>query len=444
MGAGLKEIRERLRARSRTVRFAFVAAGAVALVAMVWGISVLSPLPPRTVTMTTGSEGGAYQELGKRYREILARSGVELRLLASEGGIENLRRLSDPRSGVSVGFAQGGATGDAERKDLVSLGTVSYEPLWFFYRGRYPGRKLEGLRGKEISIGPEGSGTRVLAVTLLAANGIARDVAHLLPLSPHDAGEQLLSGRIDAALMVASWESPVVRRLLASKDVDTVSFPRADALTALYPYLNKVTVPEGVGDLARNRPPSDVVLLAPKTSMVARKELHPAIQYLLLDAAAEIHSGAGIFQKAGQFPAAESVDLPLSDAARQFHKTGRPFLQRYLPFWAAVFLWGLILVLIPVVGAFYPLFRIAPALYGWGMRRRIFRLYGELKFLEGDLEGRDSAEGAVDLAEKLERLEGRANHLQVPLAYTNLLYNLRRDIQLVRERLASLPISGAG
>jgi len=425
------------------VKFAVVAAGAVALVAMVWGISVLNPLPPRTVTMTTGSEGGAYHELAKRYREILARSGMELRLLASEGGIENLRRLSDPRSGVSVGFMQGGATGDSERKDLVSLGTVSYEPLWFFYRGRNPGRKLERLRGKRISIGPEGSGTRVLAGTLLAANGIERDVAQLLPLSPSDAGEQLLSGRIDAALMVASWESPVVRRLLASEAVEAVSFPRADALTALYPYLNKVTVPEGVGDLARNRPPSDLVLLAPKTSLVVRKEMHPAIQHLLLDAATEIHSGAGIFQKAGEFPAAESVDLPLSDAARQFHKTGRPFLQRYLPFWAAVFLWGLMLLLIPVVGAFYPLFRIAPALYGWGMRRRIFRLYGELKFLERDLDRSDPAEAAGDLVDHLDRLEGRANHLQVPLAYTNLLYNLRRDIRLVREKLAEPRDTGA-
>ena len=443
MGAELKDIRERIRERSRTAKFAFAAAGAVALVVLFWGISVLNPLPPRTVTMTTGSEGGAYHELGKRYREILSRSDVELRLLASEGGIENLRRLSDPRSGVSVGFMQGGATGDSERKDLVSLGTVSYEPLWFFYRGRNPGRKLERLRGKRLSIGPEGSGTRILAITLLAANGIDRDVAQLLPLTPQDAGEQLLSGRIDAALMVASWESPVVRRLLASDDVEPVSFPRADAYTALYPYLNKVTVPAGVGDLARNRPPADVVLLAPKTSLVVRKELHPAIQHLLLDAATEIHSGAGIFQKAGQFPAAESVDLPLSDAARQFHKTGRPFLQRYLPFWAAVFLWGLILLLIPVVGAIYPLFRVAPALYGWGMRRRIFRLYGELKFLEGDLDRRDSAGEAGDLVDHLDRLEERANHLQVPLAYTNLLYNLRRDIQLVRERLAVRRETGA-
>jgi TRAP transporter TAXI family solute receptor len=414
---------------------AFPAGIAVVLAALFLAFPVFSPMPPGTVTMTTGSEGGAYHEYGKRYREFFSRSGVELRLLPSEGSIENLRRLSDPGSGVSVGFVQGGATGDSDRKDLVSLGTVSYEPLWFFWRGGDFGRSLDRLRGRRISIGPQGSGTRDLAVKLLARNGIDGEMAQFLALSPRDAGEELLSGRIDAALMVASWESPVVRKLLASDNVVPVTFPRADAYTALYPYLNKVTVPAGVGDLRRNLPSSNVVLLAPMTSLVVRKDLHPAIQYLLLEAAAEIHSGAGIFQKAGQFPAAEPVDLPLSDAARQFHKTGRPFLHRYLPFWAAVFLSGLALLLIPVVGGLYPLSRFAPTLYGWGMRRRIFRLYGELKFLEGDLDGRGPGEGADDLVARLDQLEVRANHLKVPLTYMNMLNNLRRDIGLVRDRL---------
>ena len=98
----MKDIRERVREHRRTVWFAVAAAGTVALLGLFWVISVVRPMPPRTVTMTTGGEGGAYHELGKRYREIFSRSGVELRLLASKGGIENLRRLSDPRSGVSV------------------------------------------------------------------------------------------------------------------------------------------------------------------------------------------------------------------------------------------------------------------------------------------------------------------------------------------------------
>src|SRR5262245_18917990 len=167
------------------------------------------------------------------------------------------------------------------------------KPLWFFHRGVITG--LEVLRGRKISIGPEGSGTRALALELLARNGIDPRFADLLPLTPQEAGERLIRGEIDAALMLASWDSPMVRRLLSDENIGLASFPRADAYVALYPFLNKLTVPAGVGDLAKNRPPADVILFAPKTSLVVRKDLHPAIQYLLLDAAQQIHSGPGIF-----------------------------------------------------------------------------------------------------------------------------------------------------
>ena len=186
--------------------------------------------------------------------------------------------------------------------------------------------------------------------------------------------------------MVMSWDSPVVQRLLVANDVKVVSFPRADAYVALYPYLNKLVLPEGVTDLAANRPPADTVLIAPKASLVVRADLHPAIQYLLLDAAAQIHGGPGIFQRAGQFPAQESIDLPLSDNARQYYKSGRPLLQRHLPIWLAVLVQQVLVLLIPVAGLLYPMLKLAPAAYGWLMRHRIFRLYKELKSFEAQLE----------------------------------------------------------
>jgi TRAP-type uncharacterized transport system substrate-binding protein len=406
------------------------------VLALLWGLAYLHPLPPRTVVMTTGAKGGAYHEFGMRYREILARSGVELELLESAGGIENLRRLSDPGERVDAGFMQGGATGGTDTKELVSLATVAYEPLWFFSRIGNPGRKLERLHGRRISIGPEGSATRELVLVLLAINGIDRQRADFLPLATPAAAEELSNGRIDAVLMVSAWESPVLQRLLASGTASLQSFPRADAYVTLYPYLNRLVLPAGVADMARNIPPEDVTLLAPKTSLVVRKELHPAIQNLLLDAATEVHSRAGTFQKAGQFPAAESIDLPLSDTAKHFHRSGRPFLQRYLPFWIASIAGQILLLLIPLAGALYPLARFLPALYGWSMRRRIFRLYGEMKFLESDLERRGPGGDADDLAGALDRLEERANHLKVPESFAYMLYALRRDIQLVRERIA--------
>ncbi|BCS52877.1 C4-dicarboxylate ABC transporter substrate-binding protein [Geobacter sp. SVR] len=405
-------------------------------VAVLWtAIVSLRPLPSRTVVMVTGPEGGAAQEFGRRYREVLARQGIDLRLVPTAGSLENLSRLRDPESMVEFGFLQGGITSEKESPGLASLGTVSYEPLWFFYRGVFRGKVLQALRGRRISIGPEGSGTRALALELLRRNGITPDFAEFLPLPPHVAGEKLLLNEIDAALMVTSWDSPIVRRLLADGHIELASFPRTDAYVALYPFLNKLTLPEGVGDLAGNRPPADVVLIAPKSSLVVRRDLHPAIQYLLLDAAAQIHSGPGIFQKAGQFPAQEAIDLPLSEAARQFYKSGRPFLQRHLPFWLAALVDRLLILIIPVVGLIYPLLRFIPAVYVYQLRRRIFRLYNELWSLEHELETREAGQNVDDLVARLNVLENRASRIRVPLHYSSMLHTWRMHIALIHERL---------
>ncbi len=421
---------------ARAHRFSILIITATFVVAVIWtSVVILRPMPPRTVTMVTGPEGSAYYEFGRRYREILAREGIELHLRPTAGALENLKQLSDPRYGVSIGLLQGGTASEKDSPDLASLGTVAYEPLWFFYRSEFHGKGLESLRGKRISIGPEGSGSRALTLELLARNGIDQNFAELLALTPQAAGEKLREGEIDAALMLTSWDSSVVRRLLADSSVELASFPRAEAYVALFPFLNKVIVPAGVGDLEKNRPPGDAVLLAPKASLAVRKDLHPAIQYLLLDAAMQIHSGPGIFQKPGQFPAAESIDLPLSEEARQFYKTGRPFLQRYLPFWLAVFLGRLLLLLIPLLGIFFPLVRFVPPLYGWQVRRKIYRSYGELRFIEHALDDRNQGQRVSDLVEQLDRLEDRVDHLHVPVFYAEMLYILRVQLTLVRGRL---------
>jgi TRAP transporter TAXI family solute receptor len=415
---------------------------AVIVAAALWAVvAFLRPLPPGTVTMATGPEGGAYHEVGQRYRQVLAQHGITLHLVSTAGALENLARLRDPRSGVDVAFLQSGITSGKESPDLESLGTVFYEPLWFFHRGVLKGRSLEALRGRRISIGSEGSGTRALARELLARNGIDQQFAELLALAPQEAAERLVRGEIDAALILAAWDSPVVRRLLSEETIGVASFPRTDAYVALYPFLSKLTLPAGVGDIRKNRPPTDVTLFAPKASLVVRRDLHPAIQSLLLDAAEQIHSGPAIFQQPKQFPAAESIDLPLSSEARQYYKSGRSFLERHLPFWLAVAIGRLLVLLIPLVGVIYPLFRFMPALYAWEVRWRIFRIYRELRLLEKDVESRDSARPVDDLNEALDRLEEKASRLQVPLFYTNLLYTLRAHIALVRGQLTRAEVT---
>jgi TRAP transporter TAXI family solute receptor len=419
--------------RQHWALFAFAVAATAAVAA---GVAVFWTMPPRTVVMATGAEGGGYHEIGKRYQAILASEGVRLRLVTTGGAIDNLKLLRNRRSGVSVALIQGGTTSENEAPEIESLGTVFYEPLWLFRRVELKGEGLDWLRGRRISVGAEGSGTRVLAVELLKRHGIDGGNTRFFAYSPQQASEKILAGEIDAVIFSISWDSPIVRKLLADGRIDLASFPNIDATIALYPFLNKVTVPAGVGDLAANRPPTDVTMFAPKASLVVREELHSAIQFLLLNAAMQIHSSPGIFQRAGQFPAPEGIDAPLSAEAVQFYKSGRPFLQNYMPFWAASLVTRLLVVVLPILGILYPLMRFLPAVFGWAMRRKISRLYGELRFLEDEVLARTGTpDDRRAMILRLDELEQQANRLRIPAAYASMLYMLRHHIDLVRQRL---------
>jgi TRAP-type uncharacterized transport system substrate-binding protein len=388
--------------------------------------------------MAIDPEGSFNAIAAKRYSELLRRDGIDLKLVPTAGAVESVARLQDPRSGVSIAIIPSGVTDEQKSPDLISLGTLYYEPLWGFSRGRAV-RRHEDLAGLRISIGPEGSGSHLLATEFLARVGIInRTSATLLSLSAEDSAAKLQSGEVDAAILLDAWETPVVHQLLTAKDVSLDGVPRADAFVALYPFLHKLTLPAGVADMKENRPPNDVVLLATKASLVVRRDLHPAIQYRLLEAASRAHSAAGLFHAAGQFPAPEVIDLPLGTHAREFYKTGPPFLQRHLPFWLAVLAQQLLVLLIPVLGVVYPLLRFSPAIYSWLQHRRVYRLYSELMVLEGEMAS-SPAHHTDKYMERLNQLEERASRLSLPMAFQPLLYALRLHVGVVRQRIEKLP-----
>jgi hypothetical protein len=280
---------------------------------------------------------------------------------------------------------------------------------------------------------PEGSSSRALSLKFLGRAGMVdKRTSHLLSLTPSESAQKLIDGEIDVAIFLDAWESPAVQQLLETKSVSLESVPRADAFVALYPYLYKLVLPAGVVDMAKPRPPTDVTLIASKSSLVVRNDLHPAIQYMLLEAAVAIHSTPGMFRTAGQFPTPESIDLPLSPYAREFYRTGTPFLLRHLPFWVAVLLAQPLLLLIPLLVILFPLLRLAPTIYDWLERRRVYRLYSELRSLEDEMFcGAPSIIGK-DVVERLDQLKDRASHLSVPTPFKPLVYGLRLHIEMVR------------
>jgi TRAP-type uncharacterized transport system substrate-binding protein len=412
-------------------------------------VTMLRNVPPDRIVIATGGQGGAYYKFGNRYHDQLAAAGVKVEVRETKGTPDNLALLHDPKSGVTAALIQGGIVGPDDAKDLETLGTVFYEPLWLFGRRGVTGKGLGGLRGKSIAVGPDNSGTQKLVLELLQRHGIDGKVSKLLPLPTTEGRDRLLAGTLDAAFMVASWDAPDVQRLLTEPAIELTGYPQADAYVALAPYLHKVVVPRGLRDLAADQPPADVALVAPKASLVVRKDLHPAIQFLLLRAARQIHATPGVFQSASEFPADEAVGLPLSDAARRFYKQDLPFLYNYLPYWIADLIGKMVFLLIPIVGVLYPMMRFLPTVYDWTIRHRIRRLYGELRLLDDQLKAAAGTDDVSRVNAALEHLEEQANGLKVPVAYANQLYDLRQHIGVVRtglnrqaDKTAVAPVSG--
>ena len=389
------------------------------------------PAPSDRLVISTGPAGGAYQAYAQRYRDIIARNRVQVELRASSGSVENLRRLaSDPS--VDAALVQSGVADSSQKDGLLSLGSLYHEPLWVFYRGEETLERLAQLAGKRLAIGPEGSGVRALAQRLLAAHQIGKGTAALLDLPIAEAAEAIGRGDIDAAFVVAGPDSAVVQQLLRTDGVRLMHMGQAAAYTRLFPFLSSVMLPRGVIDLVRDVPARDTTLLAANANLVVRKELHPALVSLLIQAAIEVHGPPGLFHGAGEFPSAAASEFQLSEEAVRHYKSGPPFLQRYLPFWLAVFVERMVVLIVPLVVVLIPVMRFLPSIYSWQVKRRIYRWYGELKRLENDVEKPHEPHQAAEFLARLEKIEQRASKVKVPLAYTDLLYNLRLHIQLVR------------
>ena len=390
--------------------------------------------PPHTFRLAAGAKGGAYYDFASQYAAFMAKRGIRVEVVETAGSVENLRLLHDSASGVDVALVQGGVMDENAAQGLVGLGSVCYEPLWVFHRAATNFPLLCDLKGHALAVGPEGSGTRPLALKLLAANGIQAQNSALLPLGGTNAVTALLDGRVDALFTVSSVEAESVRQLLLDTRVAPLSFARAPAYARRFRTLSAVRLPQGVVDLAHNVPQTEVRLVSPAAALVARESFHPALQDLTLQAAASVHAAGDIFADPGQFPSRLYVDAPLSRDAERYFKFGPPVLQRYLPFWVANTVDRIKVMIVPLLVLLLPLLKVVPPTFRWRIRSRITRWYRELYAIDARITTADAAM-SDELIAAIDRVEREVIRISVPLGFADQLYNLRGHISLVRERI---------
>lgn len=423
---------------SREVALAIVLLCAlVVLFAVFWFVH---SAPPKTIIITSGAPGSSFETNAVRYREILARQGVTLKIVPSQGSLENLRRLNNPAVQVDIGFVQGGITNDASTNKLVSLGSITYEPLLIFYRSPTPINLLSGFAGKRVAIGAHGSGTRSLALQLLYLNGFGtNDTSHFSDLDGDDAAKAMMKGDLDAVFLMGDTTSgSVMRRLEQTPGIQLFDFTQADGYTRRISYVNKLVLPQGSINFGQNIPAHDVNLIGPTVELIARPDLHPALVDMLIETAQRVHGSPGVFKRRGEFPAAIEHDFPISAEASRYYKNGKSLVYRFLPFWLASRVNTVLVALVPLIVLLIPAMRLIPAAFRWRMQLRINRWYRELLALERNLPGPGAPANREKILQQLTRIENDVNKMKVPTSFAGQFYDLRGNIMFVRNRLPQI------
>ena len=404
------------------------------LVATVLIIYFTIPKLPNTLKIAAGQPGSYFYETAEIYKKYLAKQGVELEIIQTKGAAESLALLNDDK--VDLALAHGGLTTKKESPDLVSLGSISYEPLWVFQRKNTKIlTDISQLKGMKVATGEKGTGVEVITSKIFKAEGVNESNTTILHMGMKEAAECLIQGSIDAAVFMDPPENETIREFFSSSVINEVSLYDSEALRRRFRYLQVIKIPPSGIDLALEQPRSELLTIATTAYLATNKKLDAALQYLLLSIIDEVHHDPTLISDENEFPSDKDVDLPLSKDADIYYTKGKPFLQQYLPFQMASLLERLIKVLLPLLLLCAPIFAYAPAAYDWHFRQKLSKRYKSLVEIEEQLANNPSNKSVTEFEVMLSDVEKKLNDEKIPNSFTNQVFILREHIELVQRKI---------
>ena len=202
-----------------------------------------------------------------------------------------------------------------------------------------------------------------------------------MPFAGSAADAALNDGKVDVVWIIGVAEATAVQSFLGSQRVANELFNGR----SFYVYFPRPQSPRFAecDRYSPQFPPVDVQLIGTPSKVLICSDLHPEIVQLLLQTMKEVHSGADILHRSGEYPNGTDTEYPVARTAIDFYKNGPSFLQRHLPLWLSVHVQRAIAVLVTGIAIGFPLFRFFPQLYNWITRRRLFYWYGRAQIIGG-------------------------------------------------------------
>ncbi len=394
------------------------------------------PLPPSVVKMATGQPYSSLAALGLQYAEHFKENGVQLELVTTAGASENLALLKQGK--VDVALSLGGMSAGSDAPDILSLGSVEYQPFWLFYRGpEYEGdNPSEFFNAKTFSINIPGSGSRHMVEKILPLHGInVEKNDRLQQLSSTESVDALLSGKIDGVFLTAGIESKTIQRILSDPTVRIFDFSVADAYAKRLKFLEVITLPHGSIDLVKAVPPKDIHMVATTTTILTNKKLHPAIQQLFLSTTHKIDvGGKTFFVRPGGFPVYTAREIKLSPVAERYYTKGLPALDGYVPFWLASFFDQIWFYLFAAFAIGYPLAKVVPNQRSLYASLCIADCYEELTEIDHKLMHHLTDHELKEVLAEFDKMEKKVNQLWIPASLHAQFYELKNSVEIVRAR----------
>lgn len=307
---------------------------AAMLVLGLLGFGIARSFQPVSVVIEAGLNvgKGSYYDTASKYKKILERHGVSVVLRENPDTTRIISNVNRPDGAADIGFTISVGQ-ESSFPNVGAAGISELQPLFIFTNAAMGDvGSLADLRGKRIATLKPGTITNLTTQLVLKRFDIGPENSKLVFLDqPTDLVDALTDGWVDAIFLIVGPGNPFVVKLMTTPGLRPFDMVDAQTVARDLGFLRTVVIPRGSFDLNRSIPAQPFATLAGPVEVIMRRDIDPAVAYLLMDAMNDVHRRSTQINDAGAFPALKDTNIALHPVAEAYSKSGVPWIYRRFP-----------------------------------------------------------------------------------------------------------------